>query len=165
VEHPATVPLGNGFGAIYVVNTDENYVESNVVGSLLFGDAKDNIPTILQVDSVGLGPADLSIAVAHIDTVVAKGGTVTITGTGFNLTSPPWKPDVTGPAVNLYTANGNVGPLWPLPGATSTQIQIQVPVGTVTGPGNFQVVNSRSAATCSRTPWQLSSRRLPRSPV
>jgi hypothetical protein len=127
---PADVPLGNGFGAVQVINTDQGYVESNVVTALLDGDAASGLPTILSIDGVGLGPPDPSIGVAHVDTVVAKGGTATITGTGFS-----------NPLVNLFTAAGNVGPLVPLAGGTATQVQVVVPAGAPTGPGNFQVVN------------------------
>jgi alpha-tubulin suppressor-like RCC1 family protein len=131
VAVPATVPLGQGFGSLQVVNTDRFYAESNVVGALLEGEATLNLPTILFVNGVGLGPADPAIGVAHADTVVARGGPVTIVGTGFNA-----------PAVNLFTATGNVGPLWPLAGGTATTIQVVVPGTAPVGPGSFQVVNN-----------------------
>jgi hypothetical protein len=127
---PSSIPLGNGFGSVQVVNTDAGYTQSNVVGALLEGDPGDNIPTILFLNGVGLGPPDLGIGVAHIDTVVARGAAVTIIGTGFS-----------GPLVNLFTAAGNVGPLAPAPGGTSTTIAVTVPPGAPTGPGIFQVVN------------------------
>jgi hypothetical protein len=130
---PADVPLGNGFGAVQVINTDQGYAESNVVTALLDGDAAIGIPTILTIDGATLGPADPSIGVAHIDTVVAKGATTTIGGTGF-----------ADPLVNLFTAAGNVGPLVPLAGGTATQGRVVVPAGAPTGPGNFQVVNRPS---------------------
>ncbi|MDG2306757.1 MAG: hypothetical protein P8R42_19305 [Candidatus Binatia bacterium] len=44
--------------------------------------------------------------------------------------------------MNLFTAAGNVGPLSPLPGGSSTSFQITVPPSTVTGPGSVQVVNN-----------------------
>jgi hypothetical protein len=112
------------------VNTDDGFKTSNIVGALLYGDAAAGLATILAIDGVPLGPADLSIAVAHSDTVVARGATVTISGTGF-----------TDPLVNLFTAAGNIGPLTPLPGGTATQIQVVVPLTAPAGPGNFQVVN------------------------
>jgi hypothetical protein len=131
VSIPATVPLGQGFGSLQVVNTDQGYAESNVVGALLEGDPALNLPTILFVNGVGLGPADPAIGVAHADTVVPRGVPVTIVGTGFNA-----------PAVNLFTAAGNVGPLWPLAGGTATTMQVVVPVTAPAGPGSFQVVNN-----------------------
>jgi subtilisin family serine protease len=133
---PASVPLGNGFVAVQVVATDVGYLESNVVGALLYGDAADGIPTILTINGQALAAPDLSIGLAHADTVVGKGATVTITGTGFSS-----------PLVNLFTATGNVGPLTPLGGGTSTSIQVQIPAGAPTGPGNFQVVNRPSFTT------------------
>ena len=59
-----------------------------------------------------------------------QGATVAIGGSGFN-----------GPLVNLYTAQGNLGPLAPLAGGTSTQIQVTIPAAAPTGPGSLQVVN------------------------
>ena len=128
---PATVPLGNGFAAVQVVNTDADYRESNIVGTLLYGAASRNMPTITRIDGTDLAPADLAIGLAHADVVVAKGTTVTLTGTGFNNAK-----------VNIYTAGGNLGPLTPLAGATASQIQVSIPAGATTGPANFQVVNS-----------------------
>lgn len=52
---PSEVPLSNGFGTIQVINTDTDYWESNCVSALLEGDP----------------------------TVMGKGETLTITGTGF----------------------------------------------------------------------------------
>jgi ELWxxDGT repeat protein len=130
---PTSVALGNGFVAIQAVATDAGFLESNVVGALLYGDAADGIPTILTVNGQALAAPDLSIGLAHADTVVGKGATVTIAGTGF-----------ANPLVNLFTASGNVGPLTPLAGGTATSIQVVVPAGAPTGPGNFQVVNRPS---------------------
>jgi hypothetical protein len=135
---PVEVLPGNGFGAVQVINTDTGYLESNVVGALLFGSAPAGLPTITQIDGIGLGGADLSIGVAHIDAVVATGAAVTITGTGF-----------ADPLVNVFTAAGNVGPLTPLPGGTATQITVNIPVTAPNGPGNFQVVNRPTYTTSS----------------
>jgi hypothetical protein len=128
---PPDVSLGNGFASVQVINTDAGFRESNVSPALLFGDPADAIPSIRTINAAPLGPAELSIGVAHIDTVVAKGSTVTIAGTGFNA-----------PVVNVFTAAGNIGPLPALPGGTSTLFQIAIPAGAPTGPGNFQVVNT-----------------------
>lgn len=128
---PSSIPLGSGFGSVQVVNTTCGYTQSNVVGALLEGDPADNIPTILYINGSGLRPAEPGVSVAHIDTVVAPGSTVTIIGTGFNR-----------PGLNLFGATGNVGPLWSVAGWSATQFQVAVPVPTPSGPGNFQVVNS-----------------------
>jgi ELWxxDGT repeat protein len=130
---PASVALGTGFVALQVINTDTGYLASNVVGALLIGAEVALVPTIARINGVGLAPPDLSIPVAHIDTVVAQGATVTIEGTAF-----------IDPVVNLFTASGNVGPLFPLAGATPNRIQVVIPPTAPTGPGNFQVVNRPS---------------------
>jgi hypothetical protein len=138
--------LGNGFASVQVVNTDTAYLASNVVGALLFGDAAAGLPSITHLNGVGLAPADLTIGLAHIDTVVAAGAVVSIDGTGFDETF--WLTANgrihTGPPVNLFTAAGNVGPLEPLPGGTPTRIQVVVPADAPSGPGTFQVVNASS---------------------
>ncbi len=126
-----SISLGNGFATALVVNTDQGFVQSNTESQLLFGDQGLNMPTILGINGTALSAFDPSIPTANVETIIPQGSTVTITGTGFN-----------NPLVNLFTAAGNVGPLAPLPGGTSTQFQIVVPAGTVTGPGSFQVVNS-----------------------
>jgi ELWxxDGT repeat protein len=127
---PPTVPLGNGFGALQVVATDRGYLASNVVGALLAGSPAAGIPTVQQINGVALAPPEPGIALAHIDTVIAKGSTVAISGIGFS-----------DPLVNLFTATGNLGPLTPRAGGTATRIEVVVPAGAPTGPGNFQVVN------------------------
>jgi len=131
-EIPATVPLANGFAAVQVVNTDEGFLASNVIGTLLYGNAAVNIPTILTVRGTGLATPEPGIAVAHVDTVASRGETITITGTGFNA-----------PLVNLFTGTANIGPLAPVGGVwTPASFQVTVPPGAPAGPGNFQVVNS-----------------------
>ncbi len=131
VPIPASVGLGNGFATLLLVNTDQGYRQSNTQSQLLYGNPAINLPTITQINGVALRPADPTIPVANVETVVAQGQTVTLTGSGFNS-----------PLVNLFTAGGNMGPLAPLAGGTSTQFQIGVPAGTPTGPGSFQVVNT-----------------------
>jgi ELWxxDGT repeat protein len=128
---PADVPLGNGFAAVQVINADAGYRESNVVPALLVGEAGAGVPTITQINGVGLGPAALSIGVAHIDTVVGKGATVTIGGTGF-----------ADPVVSVFTATGKVDLVptaW-----TATSVSVVLPLGVPTGPGTFRVVNRPS---------------------
>ncbi len=49
---------------------------------------------------MGLRPADPAVAVASVETVVAAGAAVVLTGTGFN-----------NPLVNLFASSGNVGPI------------------------------------------------------
>ena len=63
------------------------------------------MPTITAINGVGLRPLDASVPVANVETVVAQGARVTLTGTGFN-----------NPLVNLFTATGFVGPALAAPG-------------------------------------------------
>jgi hypothetical protein len=145
---PATIPLAAGFGSIYVVNTDQcspapvTCPTSATRYALLYGDPADNLPTITSIGGVGLSPADPGVPVAHVDTVIQPGSTVTIAGAGFN-----------NPGVNLFgapisgpdpspTANQcggvNYGPFFPE--GSSTSFQIDMP-SIPAGPANFVAVN------------------------
>ncbi|HSP96713.1 MAG TPA: M12 family metallo-peptidase [Candidatus Dormibacteraeota bacterium] len=127
----ASIPLGNGFGTVVLINTDQNYVMSEAQGAPLAGNAALNMPTITAIGGVALRPMDPTIPMATVETVIVQNTPVTITGSGFN-----------NPLVNLFTADGNKGPLAPLPGGSSTQFQVLIPATTPTGPGSFQVVNN-----------------------
>jgi hypothetical protein len=127
---PASLPLGFGYAVIAVVNTDQGYAGSQYQTALLFGNAALNRPTILGVNGTGLHAPDGALSVVYVSTPIFPGTTVTLTGTGFN-----------GAGVNFYTASGNLGPLWPLPGSTSTSMQLQIPANTPLGLGAFEVVN------------------------
>jgi alpha-tubulin suppressor-like RCC1 family protein/sugar lactone lactonase YvrE len=135
-EIPAEVALGNGFASLQVINTDEGYTTSNVVSALLEGDPGHNIPTILAIDDEPLAAVTPGVNLAHVDTVIAGGATVTLVGMGFSS-----------PLVNLFTADGNIGPLVPLPGGTASVIQVRLPASAPVGPANFQVVNAPFAGT------------------
>jgi hypothetical protein len=126
-----TIPLSNGFVSVVVINTDQNYAQSNAQGALLYGSASVNLPTIKAINGVALSPADPSVPVANVATVLQQGSTVTITGTGFN-----------NPLVALFTGTGNLGPLAPVGGWTSSQFQIVIPANAPTGSGSVQVVNT-----------------------
>jgi sugar lactone lactonase YvrE len=127
----AGIPPGNGFATFMIVNTDQGYIQSNGQSQLLYGNPGLGMPTIRQIDGVDISPADPSIPLANVETVVTQGATVTLTGSGFD-----------GALVNLFTASGNFGPLTPLAGSTADELRIVVPANTPTGPGSFQVVNS-----------------------
>jgi hypothetical protein len=131
VDLPASVPLGNGFATVQVVNTDQGWASSSARGQLVYGSPPDNLPTVLSVGGVPLRAFDPSIPTANVETLVLPGTTVTLSGTGFNA-----------PLVNLFTAAGNTGPLAPLAGGSATSLQVVIPAGTPTGPGSFQVVNA-----------------------
>ena len=126
-----SVLLGRGFVTVQVINTDQGFVKSNSQHQLLFGSPNVNLPTILSVNGVNLDPVQPNIPTAFVQTVLVQGTTVTIGGTGFNQ-----------PRVNLFSSNGNFGPLTPLPGGSSTQFQVTIPAQAPTGPGSLQVVNA-----------------------
>lgn len=135
---PASIPLGNGFGSVMVVNTDQGFIQSESRSQYLEGAPSANIPTIRSINGVALRPLDTTVPVASVETVIAAGSLVTIGGTGFNA-----------PLVNLFTGAGHVGPLAPQPGGTATAFQIRIPTTVATGPGTFQVVNSPYAGNVS----------------
>lgn len=125
------IQLGVGFATIVVINTDQGYIQSNPEGQLLYGDPARNMPTITAVGGVALSPADPSVPLANVTTQLAQGSTVTLGGTGFS-----------NPLVNLYTAQGNLGPLTPQAGGSSTQLRVTIPANAPTGPGSLEVVNA-----------------------
>ena len=131
VHVPPGVPLGNGFASVQVINTDQGFATSPVHGHWLFGSAARGIPTIKMVNDVALPPPSPGLPTAYVETAVAQGGTITISGTGFSNA-----------LVNLFTAAGNAGPLSPLPGATATRLQVRAPDWAATGPGVLQIVNA-----------------------
>jgi hypothetical protein len=114
-----------------LVNTDQGFIKSNTQSQYIFGSAQLNIPTILSINGMQLRPYSPSVPLAVVETAVSQGTTVNIGGTGFN-----------NPLVNLFTASGPMGPLAPIPGGTSSNIQVVMPMNAPTGPGTFQVVNS-----------------------
>jgi hypothetical protein len=130
IDLPPTIALGNGFATAQVVNTDEGFLESNPQSQLLYGSAAWNIPSLFTIDDVPIAAPDPSVPLAHVDTQVRAGATVTLGGNGFDA-----------PLVNLFTAAGNVGPLAPLPGGGGAEIEVVVPASAPTGPGSFQIVN------------------------
>jgi glucose/arabinose dehydrogenase len=126
-----SIPLGRGFVTILVINTDQNFVRSNPRNQLLFGSPNVNLPTIMAINGVSLDPVNPKIPTAFVETVLVPGTTATIDGSGFNQ-----------PRVNLFTSNGNFGPLTPHAGGSSTQFQVDIPANAPTGPGSLQVVNA-----------------------
>ncbi len=132
---PCSVGLGNGFIALQVINTDQGYSSSNIVPALLRAGTSSGYPSITGINGVTVTAAHGSFPLAHVQTVVAKGSTITINGTGFAV---PAK-------VNLFSASGNAGPLDTLPGSTSTALLVQIPLAAPTGPGAVQVVNPSGA--------------------
>jgi len=144
---PATVPLGEGFVAVQVVNTDQGYAASNLKYALLQGNPADDLPTITEINGAGLSPlsSDPSYGLNVIDTVVRLGQPLTITGTGFDTAN--------GVAVDIFCAcpGGKVGPFFMNPGnpgLTSTTLTLSIPASGPNapqiGPGSIQVSNAGS---------------------
>ena len=127
----STIPLGNGFGTVVVVNTDQGFIQSEPQSQYLYGAANANIPTITSVNGVALDALNPGVPVASVDTVIVQGAAVNIAGSGFNL-----------PLVMLFSPTAAFGPLTPNQGATSTLLQITVPANVPTGPGSLQVINN-----------------------
>lgn len=127
----ASLPLGNGFASVVVVNSDQGYVQSEPESQLLLAAPTSGRPTILAVEGTPLQPHDPSVPLAYVPALAVPGTNLTIDGSGFQS-----------PLVALFTANGNLGPLTPLPGGTSTRIEVVVPANAPVGPGSLLVVNS-----------------------
>ena len=140
---PATNPLGAGVAAVQVVNTDQGFVASNSLLSLLQGNPAVGIPSITAINSTPISPnsTDPGIAVANVATVVQQGMTVTVGGMGFDAAN--------GVAVDVFCActGGKVGPFIVGPGLNlaSTSVSFVLPASGAnappTGPGSFVVIN------------------------
>ncbi len=132
VPVPASVPLGQGFVAVQVVNTDQGFKASNLGSALLQGAAGAGIPTLNSINGVGLAAtsSDPNFATNNVQTVIVQGSSVRLGGTGFDAAH--------GVAVNVFCAcvGGKIGPLFVGPGngLTSTSLSITVPASVPTGP-------------------------------
>ena len=148
---PATIPLGQGFVSVVVVNTDEGFKSSNPAYALLQGSPAAGIPSLTSIDARPLAAtsSNPSYATNNVETVVVQGTTVTLGGSGFDVKN--------GVAVDLFCActGGKVGPFFVNPGdpsLTTTQFSFQLPAlglpnSPVTGPGSFVVSNSGPGGT------------------
>ena len=128
---PQDMPLGDGFGVLAVVNTDQGYIGSEYQQALLYGSASLNRPTILTINGGSLHAPDGALPVVYVSTPVYPGSEVTIGGTGFN-----------NPGVNFFASVGNLGPLFPKAGATATQLKLDIPANAPLGLGAFEVINN-----------------------
>jgi hypothetical protein len=141
VPVPVSVAQGEGVASIAVVNTDEGHSQSNAVLALLQGDASAGLPSLTQINGVGLSPTstDPGVALANVETVVSPGATITLTGSGFDT--------VNGVGVDLFCdcPGGKVGPFFLTSGGLSADnLTFTLPSGSAgpnTGPGAFRVVN------------------------
>jgi hypothetical protein len=154
VKVPATNPLGQGFVSLKVVNTDQAYLESNLVFGLLQGAAAAGIPTIAKVNGVGLAPtsANPNYAANNVETVITQGATVNLTGSGFDI--------VNGVGVDIFCAcpGGKVGPFFLNPGNPNLKTAslsfplpfVGQPEAPPDGPGSLVVSNAGGDKTYSR---------------
>jgi hypothetical protein len=145
VDVPATVPPGEGFVTLQVVNTDKGFIASNLFGALLMGSAAAGVPSITSIDGVGLAAtsSDPRFAADNVETVVPQGAPVTIGGSGFDT--------VHGIAVDLFCActGGKVGPFFinpGNPGLSTAQVAFTLPAAGApnspsSGPGSFVISN------------------------
>jgi hypothetical protein len=147
VAIPASVPLGEGVGALQLINTDQNYAASNVVTVQLAGSVAAGIPTLTAINGIALASDSINpnYALDNVETVVPPGSEVTLQGTGFDV--------VNGVAIDVFCAcaGGKAGPFFINPGdlgLSSTLIDLPLPVSgpdaLPIGPAAF-VVSNRGA--------------------
>ena len=147
VNVPATAPLGQGFVAVQVVNTDTDFVASNSAFALLQGSAAAGIPSLTSINGKGLAAtsSDPDFATNNVEAVVPQGTIVKLGGSGFDTTN--------GVAVDVFCdcPGGKVGAFPIIPGSagfSSSSLTFALPAtGTnapVTGPGSFVVSNRGS---------------------
>jgi hypothetical protein len=125
-----SIPLGQGFIVLAIVNPDEGYRGSGFQSQRLYGDPAHNIPTILSINGNAIQGPDAALNGIYVNATVVAGNWVTLGGTGFN-----------NPAVNFFTASGNLGPL-PVRNVTANQFEAQIPANAPLGLAGFEVVNS-----------------------
>ena len=125
--------VGNGFVSLELVRTDMSFDSSNVAGAVLLGNDSLGVPSVTGLGGVALSTTstDPAIGLANVETVVARGATLTIQGSAFASSK-----------VNIFTATGNIGPLSPS-AQTATSISVLVPANAPIGPGSVQVVNAK----------------------
>jgi hypothetical protein len=144
VAVPPTVSEGQGFVSIEVVNTDMSFVQSNLGYALLQGSPAAGLPTITAINGHGLAASSLdpSFATANVETTLAPGAAVVLSGIGFDTTN--------GVAVDVFCAcpGGKLTPTFVNPGDPGLK------AGSVTftlsslappGPGSIVVSNAGSA--------------------
>ena len=138
VPVPASVPLGEGFAGVQVVEPNLSFKVSNVAGALLQGSAAAGIPTILRLNGVPLAPSSSKRGINNVETVIVQGTSVTMGGTGFDAAH--------GVAVNIFCAcpGGRVSPVFVNPGSgglTSDSFSFSLPVDVPTGSASLVVIN------------------------
>jgi hypothetical protein len=141
VPVPATITLGQGFASVVVVNTDEDFVQSNPGFALLQGSAAAGLPSITGLNGFPLAPTSLDpdYAVANVETTLLQGSPLVIDGNGFDTTHGVGVdvfcacPDAGGKVTQFLTP-GN-------PGLKPDSITFPLPAAATTGPGSIIVSN------------------------
>ena len=147
---PASTTIGEGYVALQAISVDRDYQASNVVGTLLTGNPSAGIPTISEVNGVGLNPisSNPSYALNVIDTVVMPGSAVTLAGSGFDTAN--------GVAVDLFYPDGKMPTIILNPGAPGLEadkITVTLPDASALpdGPGSFVVSNKGSGSYAGKS--------------
>ena len=86
VSVPASNILGQGLAAVQVVNTEQDYVASNIATAQLYGLASAGIPSLTSINGVGLTPTTGS-APDNVETVAVAGNLLSLGGSGFDVTT------------------------------------------------------------------------------
>jgi hypothetical protein len=145
-----TIPLGQGFVDLQVVNIDQGFAASNLEGALLQGYAPAGIPSLTAINGQPLAAtsSNPSYATNNVDTVVLQGSNVTLAGAGFDTKH--------GIAVDLFCAcpknPSNKIPTIFLPpgssGLSASSITVRLPTASIlpTGPGSFVISNAGADA-------------------
>jgi hypothetical protein len=147
VPVPATVPEGQGFVSVEVVNTDQKgFPTSNLGYALLQGSAAAHLPSITGINGSGLAATSIEpgFATANVETTLTQGSAATIDGSGFDVTD--------GVAVDVFCAcaGGKLPTTFINPGApglTTDPITFTLPATAPTGPGSIVVSNAGAAKT------------------
>src|SRR5208337_2424968 len=122
-----------------VVNTDKKYLASNLASALLQGNPAAGIPSLTSINGMGLAAtsSNPAYAVNNVATVVAQGKTVTLGGTGFDVTK--------GVTVDLFCDCSGGKVEFKVTPLSSTSISFLLPASgadaPATGPGSFVVIN------------------------
>jgi len=152
VALPVSVPLGQGFCAVQVVNTDQNFATSTPAPALLQGSAAAGLPSLTSINGVPLAAtsADPGYAANNVETVVKQGTEVQLGGNGFDVAN--------GVAIDLFCdcKGGKVGAFFlnpGNPGLSPTLLEFPLPssgnFAPATGPGSFVISNAGTMKTYS----------------
>ena len=142
VPVPVTVPEGQGFVSVEVVNTDKAFAASNLGYALLEGFAAKGLPSITGINGKGLAATSIEpgFATANVESTLLQGDPVTINGSGFDTKN--------GVAVDVFTAGGKLKTQFLNPGNpnfSSNLITFTLPATAPTGPGSIVVSNAGPA--------------------